>query len=405
MTLNRRNFIMGCSTAIAAMAGSRLTQFSFAQSGHNEVLLVVFLRGAWDALSVVPVLDGKDRGLYEAARPKLRIPLKGKDAALPLNAQFGLHRSLEPLLEFYQGRQLAVVHAVGMPTDTRSHFDAMNFMELGTPGEGSTPSGWLTRHLQVVNPGVSLPAASLGDNLAASLLGSREAVSMRDPADFTLTDDADFMAALTRMYAGPSWLHQAGSRTLLTLREVQRAGLKEYKPSAGYPEGNDFANSLKSVAQLIKAQLGLRVATVDLGGWDTHEWQGEGGGGYLADLLRDFGAGLAAFWRDLGEHAGRTTVVVMSEFGRRLAENAQQGTDHGHGSAMLLLGGNVQGGKVYGRWPGLAPEQLYDRADLAVTTDYRQVLGEILLGRLGNSKLEAVFPGFKMGQPLGIVRS
>jgi uncharacterized protein (DUF1501 family) len=402
--------MMGCSAAIAAMAGSQLTQVAVGADGPGETLVVVFLRGGWDVLSVLPPIDGPDRGFYEAARNTLKIPTKGEGAALGLNGQLGLHPAMRPLFELYQGKRLAIVQATGMPSDTRSHFDAMEYLELGTPGSSTTPSGWLTRHLQQANTTALLaPGLSLDANLATSLRGSLQALALTDPADFGLSNDDEYRRVLSgvlaKFYSGDNWLHQAGRQTLSALASIEKAGFKgEYKPKVTYPE-TDFARSLKHVARMIKQDIGLRAATVDLGGWDTHQYQGDGSGGYFADLLTQLSGGMAAFYADLDQtgHSKRTTVVVMSEFGRRLSQNASYGTDHGHASAMLVLGGGVNGGRLYGKWPGLAPEQLYDRADLAVTTDYRQVLAELLVKRHGNSKMDVVFPGFKAGAWMGLV--
>jgi uncharacterized protein (DUF1501 family) len=411
--MNRRNFMMGCSSAIAAMAGAQITSVTFANPSETaDVLVVVFLRGAWDAINVTPPLDGPDRAAYEAARPYLKVPIKGKNAALALNNQFGLHPALAPLHELYQSKHLAIVQATGMASDTRSHFDAMQFMELGTPGERGTNTGWIARHLQASpeSSGLQLPALSIDGATAPSLLGSPEAAAMRDPKSFLLVDDTDHRKRLTglieNLYKGDSWLHAAGQRTLATIRTVERMKLGDYRPAVPYPE-SDFAGKLKTIASLLKQGLSMRVATVDLGGWDTHDWQGEGGEGYFAELLGQLGDGLAAFYHDLeaANLTKRINVVVMSEFGRRLAENGARGTDHGHGSAMLVLGGNVNGGKLYGKWPGLQADQLYDRADLAVTTDYRAVISEVLRFRMKNDQLGVVFPGFKLGQPMGLVQS
>ena len=415
---NRRDFLMGCSAAIAAMSGAQLTNLALAApgAGDGHTLVVLFLRGGWDALSVLAPLDGPDRGLYEAARPSLMLPRTGKQAALPLDARFGLHPALAPLRELYQGRQLALVTATGMPSDTRSHFDAQEFMELGTAGERAADGGWLTRHLASA-PGAAgglnllSPALSVGGSPAASLRGRLDTLALTSPDDFKLDDDPGarerLHTALAQLYQGDSWLHRAGQETVRALRTISGMGLGQYKPGGGatYPD-SELGHGFATVAQLLRAGLGLRVATVDYGGWDTHEYQGDGGEGHLAELLQDLGATLAAFWSDLSAAsglAGRVTVIAMSEFGRRLQQNASGGTDHGHGSLMLLLGGGVRGGQIYGRWPGLAEEALYDRADLAVTTDYRQVLSEVLRGPGGNPNVRAVFPGFKVGQALGVV--
>lgn len=422
--LSRRGFLMGCSAAIAALAGSRITNLAFAApqaSGTgSEVMVVVFLRGGWDALNVVPVIGGPDRGLYEAARPAIKIPASGAGAALNLNGQFGLHPSMASLYEMYQQKKLAIVHAAGLTSDTRSHFDAQQFIELGTPGAKSSSTGWITRHLQSspfsVNSAV-FPALSTGGGQAMSLAGYSGAVAMNNPGDFNLDGWSNYVAnqrtALRTFYAGSGFLDAAARETLDTIDLIESTAPGDYTPANGaqYPNSS-FSDNLQSIAQLIKMNLGLHVATIDLGGWDTHERQGNSPtdndqlGGYLGQsLLKPMSDALKAFIQDLDgscpNWAQRTTVVVMSEFGRRVAQNDNDGTDHGHGSAMLVLGGGIKGGQVYGPWPGLASDQLYDHADLAVTTDYRQVLAEILQNNLGNPNVGTVFPGFTPSAPLG----
>lgn len=414
-TLSRRHFLRGCSAAIAALAGSRLTRLAFAAPGaqapaNNHALIVVFLRGGWDALNVFPVLDGPDRAAYEAARPTLKIAASGPNAALPLNETLGLHPAMRPLYELYQDKRLAVVQACGLVHDTRSHFDAMEYMELGTPGNKTTTTGWMTRALQTdphLPNGAFMPALAAGGQPTA-LLAYPETISMNSPSDFSLWSSnsyqADQRVVLRQMYSGDDWLRRAGAQTLRAIETVEQAGVTEYVPEHGaqYPD-DYFSTNLKTLAQMIKLDFGLRMGTVDLGGWDTHDYQGDGHQGYFAELLRQLAQGLIAFYTDLGDRARDTTIVVMSEFGRRLAQNASYGTDHGHGSAMLLLGGRVNGGQVYGVWPGLSNDQLYDRADLAITTDYRTVLSEVLVNALGNPNVETVFPGYTGAQPLGLI--
>ena len=417
--VTRRQFLMGCSAAIAAMAGARLTHLAFAEpssNGYNdEILVAVFLRGGWDALNVIPPLAGADRGYYEENRPALNVPVA---SLLHLNGQFGMNQALAPLYNLYQAGHLAVVHAVGLMEDTRSHFDAMQYIELGTPGVTTTATGWITRHLQSapnLPPTIFLPALSVGSGQAESLLGSNEAAAMSSPGSFTIGGHWRWgdpqRAALRALYTGDNWLYAAGTQTLNTLDVVEAANVGNYVPANGavYPNGS-FGDNLKTVAQLAKANLGLRAATIDLGGWDTHQYEGDGGGGYLANnQLTPLGQGLAAFYADLSnaacalDYTRKLTVVVMSEFGRRLKENANHGTDHGHGNVMFVLGGNVNGGQVFGHWPGLANNQLYQSTDLAVTTDYRRVLSEIVTKRLGNPNLSAVFPGYAGYTPLGIL--
>lgn len=400
----RRSFLQGCSSAIAALAGARLTNLSFAkQDDPSDILVVIFLRGGWDALNVVPPIDGEDRGFYETARPDIKI-----SDLLPLNDQFGMHPALEPLHELYQQEKMAVVHAVGLNYDTRSHFDAMEYIELGTPGSKSTTSGWITRHLQRMGVSSILPTVSTS-GAPSSLLNFTPTVNLNDPADFSQWDNglaASQQQALRQMYKGDTLLHRAGTRTLDSLGIVSPLVEQEYQPSNGaFYNDDELSLQLKTVARMIKLEAGLGVATVDYGGWDTHEYETDGNGGYIAELLGNLASGLSNFYLDLDSgYTDRLSVVVISEFGRRLVQNEAYGTDHGHGSVMFTLGGGVNGGQVYGDWPGLHNDQLYDHADLAITTDYRQVLSELLMRRLGNMDIGTVFPGYSPSGDLGIYR-
>lgn len=401
----RRQFLQGCSAAIASMAGAKLTNLAFAKEDNpSDMLVVVFLRGGWDALNVVPPRDGDDRGYYEKARPNIKI-----SNLLPLNDQFGLHPAMSPLQDLYQAGKAGVIHAVGLSHDTRSHFDAQEFIELGTPGLKNTTSGWITRHLQANGISSILPVISTSGQ-PTSLLNFIPTVSLSSPDEFSQWENGlieSQQKALRQLYKGDSLLHRAGTRTLDALNIVSPLVKQNYQPSNGaFYNDDEFGAQLKSVAQMIKLDAGLRVAAVDFGGWDTHEYESEGNGGYIADLLGSLASGLANFYLDLDSgYTERLSVVVISEFGRRLVQNESYGTDHGHGSVMLTLGSNVNGGQVFGTWPGLNNDQLYDRADLAVTTDYRQVLSELLAKRMGNPNIESVFPGFSGSyNPLGIFR-
>lgn len=387
------------------MAGAKLTNLAFAkQDNPSDTLVVVFLRGGWDALNVVPPIAGDDRGFYEKARPDIQI-----SNLLPLNDQFGLHPAMSPLYDLYQQGRAGVIHSVGLNFDTRSHFDAQEYIELGTPGAKNTASGWITRHLQTMGVSSILPSIATSGQ-STSLLNFVPTVSLGAPEDFSLWG-GDWrearMTALRAMYAGESLLHRAGLRTLDALDIVRPLTDGEYQPSNGAAYNDDeFGTQLKTVAQMIKLDAGLRVAAVDFGGWDTHEYQNDGDGGYMADLLNSLASGLANFYLDLDSgYTDKLSVVVVSEFGRRLVQNESYGTDHGHGSVMLTLGGNVNGGQVFGSFPGLHNDQLYDHADLAITTDYRSVLGELLAKRMGNADIESVFPGFSGSyNPLGIYK-
>ncbi|MGB5051620.1 MAG: DUF1501 domain-containing protein [Caldilineaceae bacterium] len=418
--ISRRGFLVGCSAAIAGMAGAKLTHVAFGSPDaepNQEVLVVVFLRGGMDGLSLVAPIAGDDRGYYEAARERLALPVTGDNKALDLNGLLGLNAAAAPFHELYQAGKAAVVHAAGLTSDTRSHFDAMQYMELGTPGSKSNTTGWLTRHLSTAGnlpANIIAPAVAASGSTPTSLAGSREAIGMTKPKDFNFNGHWFYRnwqrMALRNMYNGTTWLHSAGTQTLDAIDVIEYADPSNYTAENGaiYP-GNSFGTSLQTVAQMIKLQLGMRIATIDLGGWDTHEYQGDSGTGYFAGQITSLTQGLHALMTDLSnsggtDHSKRLTVVVMSEFGRSFKENASRGTDHGHGNAMLLVGGGINGGQVYGQWPGLHTDQLYDRRDLEITTDYRRVLSEILIRKLGNPHLGTIFPGYTGYDPLGIVQ-
>lgn len=426
MSTTRRGFITGCSAAVAAYAGTSFNTLAFGDPGYNEEILVtLFLRGGIDGLNMVMPISGADRGLYEAARPNIAVPTTGSNAALHLNSQLGVHAAAgtgpsgapATLFDLYENGNVVFVTACGMHEDNRSHFDSMNFMELGTPGTLSTGTGWLTRHLQSANniPGeIIMPALAAGNLQQNSLRGSIEAINMSDPDSFSLEVGpwewrSAQRTALRHLYNGTSWLHQSGTETLDAVDIIElNGGSGGYTPDNGavYP-GGTLAEHLQTVARMIKLDLGLRIATVDFGGWDTHNGQGDDGGGYFYGHVEELMSALAAFYTDLdgsgnSAYTQRLTVVVMSEFGRRLRENDDRGTDHGHGSFVMVMSGNALGG-VKGTWPGLANHQLFDGADLAVTTDYRRVLSEILIRRLQNTNLGVVFPGYTDYEPLGVV--
>lgn len=371
---------------------------------RGDALVVVFLRGAADALNmIVPHGDGE----YYRLRPTLGIPRPddrgaSKTArAIDLDGFFGLHPSLARLQEAWGAGHLAVVHACGAPDDSRSHFRAMELMERGVQDEQGPASGWIGRHLAALDTGNPSPlrAIGLGDNVPRSLRGSVPVTALRSIANFHLGGDleaARMRVLLSGLYAGEGELSAVGEETLEIVDTLTALDPESYVPRSQirYPE-SEFGYSLRQIAMLIKAEVGLEVAAVDLGGWDTHFAQG-GSEGLMAGLLEDLAEGLGAFHADMAEHVGQLTVVVMSEFGRRAHENASLGTDHGHGGAMLLLGGGIHGGEVHGSWPGLADGQLFGPGDLAVTTDYRDVLGEVLRRRLNNPALEHIFPGYRV---------
>lgn len=372
---------------------------------RGDTVVVIFLRGAADVLNMAPP---HGEATYYAARPTLAIPrpddLRARRdlRAVDLDGFFGLHPALTPLLPAWQAKQLAIVHACGAPDESRSHFRAMELMERGVDNEQGPASGWLGRHLATLNIGNHSPlrAIGIGALLPRSLTGPVPVTALRSIADFHLGGDlhaaAQLRATLSALYMGDQPLDGLGQETLAIVDILQQLDPLHYRPAQGhvYPD-SELGLGLKQVAMLVKAQVGLEVAALDHGGWDTHFTQG-GSQGSMATLLVDLAQGLATLYADLVDYADQLTVVVMSEFGRRLQENGSFGTDHGHGSAIFMLGGNVNGGRVHGVWPGLATEQLVGPGDLAVTTDYRDVLGELCLKRFKNPQLTTVFPGYSV---------
>jgi uncharacterized protein (DUF1501 family) len=405
MSITRRVFLRNSALAVVGTAAvpSFLTRAAFgAVEGplRNKRLVVIFQRGAADGLNIViPYSEPQ----YYAMRPSINIPRK---AVLDLDGHFGLHPSLAPFQPLWQQGHLAIVHAAGSPDTTRSHFDAQDFMETGTPGVKITEDGWLNRSLH--NMPMNVPATpqnsafraiALGPSLPRILSGSEPAVAMNNINDFSVGGRNPKSAAATAFeamydHSSDSVLHGTGEETFDAVKMLKAADPGKYTPAPGanYPRGR-FGDSLRQLAQLIKANLGVQVAFADIGGWDHHVNEGSTEG-QLANVLGDFSGALAAFWTDLGDLGEDTVVVTMSEFGRTARENGNRGTDHGHANVMFILGGPVRGGKVYGRWPGLDQSQLYEGRDLALTTDFRQVIGEAVARHMGNKNLANVFPGY-----------
>jgi len=361
-------------------------------------LVVIFQRGAADGLNIViPHAEPQ----YYAMRPSINIP---RNKILDLDGFFGLHPSLSAFQPLWQQRHLAIVHAAGSPDSTRSHFDAQDFMETGTPGIKATQDGWLNRSLHDL-PRLSqsspFRAIALGPSVPRILSGAEPAVAMSNINDFSVggrnSKASPAASAFEAMYdhSSDTILHGTGSETFDAVKMLKAADPAKYSPAAGanYPRGR-FGESLRQLAQLIKANLGVQIAFADIGGWDHHVNEGATEG-QLANVLNDFSQSLAALWADLGDLADETVIVTMSEFGRTARENGNRGTDHGHANVMFVLGGPVKGGKVYGKWPGLDQSQLYEGRDLALTTDFRQVIGEAIARHLGNTNLAQVFPGFE----------
>src|SRR5271170_2873168 len=415
MKISRRYFIKGGGVTMLGMAA--LPSFlqravAATEAPSKKKMVVLFQRGAMDGLNVV-VPFGEPN--YYSMRPTIAIPQPsrgGDAAAIDLDGFFGLHPSLQPLQPLFQSGQLAIVQAVGSPDPTRSHFDAQDFMESGTPGVKATDDGWLNRALQAVPEDQASPfrAVAFGPYLPRTLAGSAPAVAIADLKQFKMygpqqTVEGGFEA----MYAQTvdQAMRGVGAETFEAIDQLKKINPDTYAPENGadYPTSR-FGKSLMEIAELFKADLGLEVAFLDSGGWDHHVNEG-GVQGQLSNLLRDLGQGIAAFNQDMGDRMGDVVFVSMSEFGRTAHENGNRGTDHGHANCMFVMGGDVKGGKVYTRWPGLNEAQLNQGRDLAVTTDYRSVLGEIINKHLGDRELSTVFPGFANDprQFLGLVKA
>jgi uncharacterized protein (DUF1501 family) len=370
----------------------------------EKVLVCVFQRGAADGLSmVVPYTEPA----YYRERPRIAIPRpgSGENAALDLDGRFGLHPRLAILKPLWDAGSLAVVHAVGSPDQTRSHFDGQDYMESGTPGLKATRDGWLNRCLSHAREHRVTPfrGVAMGQRLPRALLGSSPALAIRDLQAFGIRAEHGgrdrLTAAFEALYEADATGVVAASaeESFEAVRMLREANPSRYRPGNGaeYPRGR-FGRAMLQVAQLIKANLGVEIAFVDLGGWDTHINQGAGEG-QLALRLAEFGGTLSAFARDLGERLADVVVLTMSEFGRTVAENGNVGTDHGHATAMFVLGGGVRGGQVAGRWPGLVREQRFEGRDLEVTTDFRDLFAEVVFRHLGIEQLDAIFPGHRHG--------
>jgi uncharacterized protein (DUF1501 family) len=378
-------------------------------TARRKILITIFQRGAVDGLNmVVPFGEGE----YYAARPSIAIPKPNvADGAVDLDGFFGLHPRLAPLKPLWDSRQLAIVHASGSPDGTRSHFDAQDYMETATPGVKSTQDGWLNRYLHAREHADATPfrAVALAPQMPRSLQGLEPALAMGQIGQFGIragqaTDMVQASFESEYAAAADTVLKGTGGQAFDAVRMLKSADPTKYQPEHGadYPRSG-YGNALRQIAQLIKADVGLEIAFAEAGGWDTHVNQGSSAG-QLGARLDDFGRGIAALAQDLGDRMADVVILTMSEFGRAVAENGNRGTDHGHGNAMMIIGGqNIRGGKVYGRWPGLAREQRYDGRDLAVTTDFRSVFAEVVASHLGVTDTRTIFPGFTNTQRLGFI--
>jgi uncharacterized protein (DUF1501 family) len=384
------------------------TAYAEGRAARPKILIAIFQRGAVDGLSMVVPHGDRDyygsRGSIAVARPAAGAA----DATVDLDGFFGLHPAMQPLKPLWDDRHLSIVHACGSPDTTRSHFDAQDYMESGTPGVKTTQDGWLARGLQAVPAAPASPfrAVAMGPQLPRALRGDVAAVAMGTVADFDVKQDMGRMGGGTvnarrgfeSLYEQgvKDILHGTGRETFDAVKMLRAANPQRFAPDNGaqYPRGR-LGESLKQIAQLIKADVGLEVAFADMGGWDTHANQGNEKG-QLAQRLAEFSQSLAALYRDLGDRMADVVILTMSEFGRTVRENGNRGTDHGHATAMLVLGGPVKGGRMAGSWPGLAREQLYEQRDLAVTTDFRNLFAEVAVRHLGVAATAPLFPGFRI---------
>jgi len=411
MSITRRIFLRNGALAVVGTTAlpSFLTRAAFGATDpgvRTKRLVVIFQRGAADGLNIV-VPHGEPN--YYAMRPTINIP---KKSVLDLDGFFGLHPAMSPFQPLWKQKHLAIVHAAGSPDPTRSHFDAQDFMESGTPGVKVTDDGWLNRALHDLPPDKyaaeksaldksAFRAIALGTSLPRILSGKEPAVAINNLNDFSVGGKNPNAAPMSNTFEAmydhsvDTVLHGTGQATFDAVKTLKAADPAHYTPAANanYPKGR-FGDCLKQLAQLIKANLGVQVAFTDIGGWDHHVNEGSTQG-QIANVLGDFSQSIAAFWADIGDLGEDTVVVTMSEFGRTARENGNRGTDHGHANVMFVLGGPVRGGRVYGRWPGLDQSQLYEGRDLAATTDFRLVLSEVVSQYLGNKDLKTVFPGFE----------
>jgi uncharacterized protein (DUF1501 family) len=407
--ISRRVFVRNGAFALVSLgfAPAFLARTAWAAgSRRTRRLIAIFQRGAVDGLSmVVPFGDAA----YYRSRPSIAIPqpAAGDAAALDLDGFLGLSprmRALEPL---WKARQLAIVHACGSPDSTRSHFDAQDYMETATPGAKSTSDGWLNRYLQAKRDEAAqhektpFRAVALTQQLPRMLQGVAPAVAMNQVSQFGVragqrSDEATALFEAAYGSAANKSIAATGREAFDAMKMLKAADPTKYSPAAAveYPT-SPFGQALRQIAQLTKADVGLEVAFADVGGWDTHVNQGAAVG-QLGNRLEDFARSIAALAADLGDSLDDTVILTMSEFGRAVSENGNRGTDHGHGNAMMIIGGGVRGGRVYGKWPGLEVEQRYDRRDLAVTTDFRDVFGEIVTRHLGVTDARGIFPGYNV---------
>jgi uncharacterized protein (DUF1501 family) len=413
--MNRRNILKGCTELLLSGKHAFGSQVLIEEEDSREILVVVFLRGGMDGLNLLAPVDDPN---YRAARGgEMAVNEKGAQQGLMINQNiaqldFRLHPNTGGLKELFDSKELAFIHACGLTNGTRSHFEAQDLMELGSNSDKNLKEGWLTRYMGTFHYGAMVPSFALGNVTPASLLGTMDQLNLTEIKDLKMDWNPSMQKLMDQMYSGGnSKVHQSGKSAIQNINHIMGAikdisELEHYIPdekakySTDYP-GEEMAKSFKTAAQLIKMDVGLKIATVNIDGWDMHDAQSW----RFPKLIESFSKNLLAFYNDLHNHHKKLTIVVQSEFGRRLKANKNGGTDHGHGGVMMVLGGNVNGGNIYGMWPGLANEQLDKGVDLAITTDYRIVLTEILLSRKLTKEYVKIFPDFKGYKPMGIMNS
>jgi uncharacterized protein (DUF1501 family) len=410
--MTRRVFLKNGSLALVSLgfAPAFISRTVQAAQARQQVLIAIFQRGAVDGLNMIVPFGEK---AYYQARPSIAIPMPNvNDGAIDLDGFFGLHPRMASLAPLFQRGELAIVHACGSPDETRSHFDAQDYMESGTPGVKSTRDGWMNRYLHAKEHQGASPfrAVSLTSELPRSLQGSAPALAINQINQFGIRAGRGSEALQSTFeseyaQAADSLLTSTGREAFDAVKMLKGTDSGNYAPAGGaeYPKSG-FGDAMKQIAQLIKSNLGLEVAFTELSGWDHHVNEGSSTG-QIAARLDDFAKGIAAFSADMGDAMADVVLVTMSEFGRAVKENGNRGTDHGHGNAMMILGGPVKGGKVYGKWPGLQPEQLWERRDLAITTDFRDVFAEVVTGHLGATDISKIFPGYAYKGRLGFLRA
>jgi uncharacterized protein (DUF1501 family) len=406
---SRRLFIKSGAAAMLSLgfAPGFLARAVEAADARKRLLIAIFQRGAVDGLNMlVPFADTE----YYKLRPSIGIAPPGREGgAVDLDGFFGLHPRMAQLKPLYDDGLLAAIHACGSPDTTRSHFDAQDYMESATPGVKSTRDGWLNRYLQAINSTTPLQGVAVTRQTPRTMQGRAATLSFPGVDEFAVRDTMGSARAIQDSYSRTrdSLLNTSAREAFDAMAVLQKATAGAYQPANGadYPR-SPFGRALQEMARIAKANVGLEVAFAESTGWDTHVAQGASDG-QLAGRLDDLARGIAALARDLGDRMGETVIMTMSEFGRAASENGNGGTDHGHGNAMMLIGGPVKGGHVYGSWPGLRPEQRFEARDLAVTTDFRNVFAEVVTTHLGAppASLSRILPGFTPGKPVGLIRA